>query len=273
MDTAAAPLTGHSAYRSSGTPLALTIDRWIYVFMAVWFIAITLTGFIPDALMKIAQVNAGERPPFPVILHVHAVLMGTFLLVLLTQSTLVATGRQAYHQRLGIAGMVLAAALVVAGFLLVPTIYQQVWDGMQAAPPPARPQLAQVLRVLDDIMLVQMRIGLLFVVFIGVAFYARSKDAGLHKRLMFLAVAIALPAAFDRITWAPTTLPGSPLSADLYVLLAVAPMFVWDVVRTRTIHRAYVLWLALNAPFVVATHLLWDTAWWHAVAPKLVGVA
>jgi hypothetical protein len=40
----------------SGTPRAHSIDRWIFVFMAAWFIAIVLTGFIPDALMKVAMV-------------------------------------------------------------------------------------------------------------------------------------------------------------------------------------------------------------------------
>jgi hypothetical protein len=272
MNTTATPLAGQSAYHSSLTPLALTIDRWIYVFMASWFIAIVLTGFIPDSLVKIAQVNAGERAPFPVILHVHAVLMGSFLLLLLAQAALVATGRQAFHQRLGIAGVVIAAGLVVAGFLLVPTTYRQLWDGMQAAPPAVRSQIQQGLLVFDNIMLVQIRVGILFTLLVGVAVYSRWHDSELHKRLMYLAVAIALPAAFDRITWAPTTLPGSPLSMDLYVLLAVAPMFAWDVVRTRTVHRAYVLWLALNAPFVIATYLLWDSAWWHATARKLMGV-
>ena len=67
----------------SGTPRAHAIDRWIYVFMAAWFIVIVLVGFIPDAMMKVAMVKAGARPPFPPILHVHAVLMGSFLLLLL----------------------------------------------------------------------------------------------------------------------------------------------------------------------------------------------
>ena len=39
----------------SGTPRAHAIDRWIYVFMAVWFIVIVLVGFIPDAMMKVAR--------------------------------------------------------------------------------------------------------------------------------------------------------------------------------------------------------------------------
>jgi hypothetical protein len=45
----------------------------------VSFIVITLTGFIPDSLQKIAAVQSGARPPFPVVLHMHAVLMGSFL--------------------------------------------------------------------------------------------------------------------------------------------------------------------------------------------------
>src|SRR6476660_219209 len=93
----------------SGTPRAHAIDRWIYVFMAAWFIVIVLVGFIPDAMMKVALVKAGARPPFPPILHVHAVLMGSFLLLLLAQTWLMATGRKALHMQLGIVGIVLAA--------------------------------------------------------------------------------------------------------------------------------------------------------------------
>ena len=43
----------------SGTPRAGFIDRWIYVFTAASFVVITLVGFIPDAMMKVAMVQAG----------------------------------------------------------------------------------------------------------------------------------------------------------------------------------------------------------------------
>ena len=106
-----------------GSPLARAIDRWIYVFTAASFVVIALTGFIPDSLTKIAAVQAAERPPFPLVLHMHAVLMGSFLLLLLAQTTLMATGRSDQHRRLGLAGMVIAPALVVVGFILAPTMY------------------------------------------------------------------------------------------------------------------------------------------------------
>src|SRR5213076_646987 len=95
----------------SGTPRAHAIDRWIFVGMAAWFIAITLAGFIPDSIMKVGMVRAGARPPFPIVLHMHAILMGSFLLTLLTQTWLMATGRKARHMQIGVLGMALAVAL------------------------------------------------------------------------------------------------------------------------------------------------------------------
>src|SRR5947209_20380625 len=72
----------------SGTQRAHAIDRWIYVFMAAWFIVIVLVGFIPDAMMKVAMVKAGARPPFQLVLIIHAVLMESFLLLLVARPSL-----------------------------------------------------------------------------------------------------------------------------------------------------------------------------------------
>lgn len=256
----------------SGTPRAGFIDRWIYVFSAASFVAIVLTGFIPDSVMKIAAVRTGEHPPFPLVLHMHAVLMGSFLLLLLTQTWLVATGRCDLHRRVGIAAFVIAPALVLVGLILVPTIYHQIWNALQTAPPETRAKLQQTLLVKENIMLLQLRIGILFSLFLFIALRARGKNAGIHKRMMILATAMALPAAFDRITWIPSTMPLSPISPDLYTLLVVSPMFMWDVIRNRSVHPAYWIWLGINLPFAAAVHGLWDTPWWHSVAPRLLGV-
>lgn len=256
--------------QSPASQLGLAIDRWIWAFMAASFVAITLTGFIPDSLMKVEMVRVGARAPFPPLLHVHAVLMGAFLLLLLAQTTLMATGRREWHMLLGSVAFLLVPAIVVVGFLLVPTIYQQVWNAAQAAPAPAQEQLRHLLAFLDNIAILQLRIGILFPICIGLALHARRKDAGFHKRMMLLATVLPLPAAIDRISWLPTTLPGAPLATDLYTLLAISPMFLWDVVRHRTVHRAYWVWLALFLPFAVAAHLLWDKPGWHALASQVL---
>lgn len=275
MATIAQPIVdaGYVPDNLSGTPRAHPIDRWIFVFMAAWFIVIVLAGFIPSSLAKIAAVQAGERPPFPWILHVHAGLMGSFLLLLLAQTSLMATGRYHMHRRLGLAAMVLAPALVIAGFVLVRTTYLGLWGAAAAAPPEAAAELRRIVLHFDNIMLLQIRIGLLFPLFLFIGLRARGADAGMHKRMMFLATAMALPAGIDRIPWLPTTLPASPLGPDFYTLVAVLPMFAWDVARNRRVHPAYWIWLAINLPFAVAVHGLWDTQWWHGAAPRLMGVA
>ena len=258
--------------RLSGTPRAHALDRWIFVIMAAWFIVITLTGFIPDSVMKIEMVRAGARPPFPLILHLHAVLMGSFLLFLLSQTWLVATGRCETHRKIGPIGGVLAIALVIVGFVLVPTIYRSVWGAAHFGPPAAAEAMTAFLPDLDNIALLQFQIGLLFPILLFLGLRARQRDSGFHKRMMVIAPATALPAAFDRITWIPHTFPESPLSANLYVLLALAPMFAWDVIRNRRIHPAYVVFLAVAIPTNILVHALWDTAWWHATVPRIMGV-
>ena len=258
--------------RLSGTPRAHALDRWIYVITAASFIAIVLAGFIPNSLYQIAAIEAGRRPPFPLATHAHAVLMGSFLLLLLAQTTLVATGRSALHQKLGLASLVIAPAIVVVGFILVPTNYYGVWGGANFGPPEVRAQLREVQSILDNIMLLQFRIGILFPLFLWIGLRARGKDDGLHKRMMILATAVALPAGIDRIPWLPTTMPFSPVGPDFWTIVAVSPMFLWDVIRNRYVHRAWWIWLGIFAVVAVPVHMLWDTPWWHATARMLMGV-
>lgn len=255
----------------SGTPRAHSIDRWIFVFMAGWFIAIVLIGFIPDAIMKIGLVQAGKRPPFPLIMHVHAVAMGSFLLLLLTQAWLMATGRRELHMRVGVAAFAFVPILVVVGIILAPTIYHQVWNMAQTAPQDARPLLQQRLLQLENILLIQTQAGILFAIFMLIALKARATNAGMHKRMMFLATAVPLPAAIDRMSWLPNTLPASPWGTDLYILAALSPLFLWDVARNRRVHEAYLVWLALYVPSALLAYRLWDTPWWHATARQIMG--
>jgi hypothetical protein len=256
----------------SGTPRAHSIDRWIFVFMAAWFIAIVLTGFIPDALMKVAMVKAGARPPFPLVLHMHAVLMGSFLLLLLAQSVMMATGRNALHQQVGIAAFVLAPAIVVVGFILAPTMYYQVWGGAHFGPPQVRAALAPVVPLVENILLLQINAGLLFALFITLAVRARATDAGMHKRMMFLGTAVPLGAAIDRMTWLPTSMPANPWANFAWVMVAVAPLFLWDVVRNRRVHDAYWIWFAIFLPAAALVVFAWDTPWWHATARWIMRV-
>jgi hypothetical protein len=185
---------------------------------------------------------------------------------------LAATGRIEQHKRLGLAGMVIAPALVIVGLILVPTNYHILWDAVQASTGAVRADKLITLKVWENIMLLQLRVGILFPLFLAIGLKARAGDAGLHKRMMILATAMPLPAGIDRIPWLWSTMPWSPLSADLFTMLAVSPMFAWDVIRNRRVHQAYWIWLGIFLPTSVLMVVLWDTPWWHATARAIMGV-
>jgi hypothetical protein len=174
--------------------------------------------------------------------------------------------------QLGLAGMVLAPALVIVGFILSPTMYHLSWDAAQAATGAARVAALKAVGGAENTMLLQIRSGLLFAILIFIGLRARATDPGFHKRMMILAIAPALGAGLARIAWLPTTLPASAASQDIGVLTLIAPMLAWDLIRNRSVHQAYWVWLAFALPASLALHLLWDTPWWHATARAIMGV-
>ncbi|HEX2793752.1 MAG TPA: hypothetical protein VHN58_04915 [Croceicoccus sp.] len=251
-------------------PLIRLIDKWIYVFMAAFLVVIVLVGFVPHSLDMLAAVDRGQRPGLPTAMHIHAVLMGSWMMLLLAQTTLMASGRGGMHMQLGLAGMVLAPALVIAGLVLVPTNLR-IWSAFGAAgSDEMQREVQQFLHVMTNIALLQLRIAICFLALVFLGLRARRHDGELHKRLMVLATTVPLPAAFDRMTFLPHTLPQSPLTADLWPLFAIAPMFLWDLYRRRRIHRAYRIWAAFMVPTGIAVNLLWDSSWWHEVAPGVL---
>lgn len=117
-------------------------------------------------------------------------------------------------------------------------------------------------------MLLQVRVGMLFPLFLAIGLRARKLDAGLHKRMMLLASAIPLGAGLDRMTWLPTT--ATSVATDLYILAAVAPMFLWDLIRNHRVHRAYLLWFVVYLPASALVWSQWDTPRWHSIARALL---
>jgi hypothetical protein len=219
-------------------------------------------------------VRAGMMPPLPAVLHVHAVLMGSWLMLLLAQTTLLATGRRAFHMQLGVAGMVLAPLMVATGFVLVPTMVSYNWAMIDAAPPEALEWGAERTKMfLSSLVAAQIMIGVLFATLVAWAMSARRRDAGMHKRLLFLATAMPLAAAIDRISWLPQSYPESPLSPLAWPVVWIMPMFLWGLYRLRRIHKAYFVWGALYAPCAVVLSMLWWSPGWIAFVQRILGLA
>ena len=158
------------------------------------------------------MVRPGQRPPFPLVMHVHAVLMGSFLLLLLAQTVMVATGRNALHKQVGIAAFVLVPALVVVGFILAPTMYYQVWGGAHFGPPAgSRERWRRSCRSWRTSCCCRSAPGFCSRCSSRSRSSARASNAGLHKRMMILATAVPLGASIDRMGWLPIEHAGEPV--------------------------------------------------------------
>jgi hypothetical protein len=261
---------------SIATPVPLSrriCDRHVFVFTAAFFVVLTLAGFVPSSLEKINAVQTGQRPPFPLELHVHAALMGTWLLVLLAQSALIASGRRAWHRALGILGALLLPAIVVSGLLLIQVTWAGLWSPAAAAMP--ADVLAETRTFVTNLLLLQGRALFGFSLFLAWALWVRRTDPESHRRLVLLGTAIPVLAGIDRLTmslgW--TTMPGSPLALDFYLLVIVLPVLGWDLVRHRQVHPATRVWLLVNLPLALLTNVLWNSPWWLNNAPRILGVA
>jgi uncharacterized membrane protein YozB (DUF420 family) len=255
----------------AASALARLADRWVYVFMAGLFIITALVGFIPESVAILTEVRSHARPPLPLVMHMHAVLMGSWLLLLFAQAVLVATGRRSLHRKIGLVALVLVTVILVSMVSLVRIGFEGVviTSTAHAADPV---ETANLRLLFSSLLPEQVRAALFFGIFTTWGMWVRNRDSQAHKRLMLMATLMPLPAAIDRIEWLPSTMPASPDSSSLYMLLWLSPVLIYELLRHGRLHRVYVIGLLLNLPFVIAGHILASSPWWIATAPRLVGV-
>ena len=221
-------------------------DRVFYSGMAIWMTLTALIGFAKTYYLN--PVLGGNvtisGKPYSTAVHVHAAVFTLWLLVLVTQTTLVAARRVALHRKLGIFGGTLAATMVVVGVM---TAFERARLG--AAPQGANP-FAFLAVPLGDIAT--------FAVFIAAAFWWRN-DKEKHKRLVVLASTCLMTAAWAR--W-PGVLPLGPLGYYSLTLLFPIAGMVYDKVTRGKVHPVY-LWgtalIVLAVPVRIA--LIMSPAW------------
>jgi hypothetical protein len=229
-------------------------DRPIFLVMAWLLFATAVAGFAPSS----AAILSG-RTTVPLVVHVHAACMFSWLLLLVTQASLVATGRLRLHQTLGVASFVVAPAVLAAMITVTIVRYGAMSDAGYGD-------------VASDILLLQIRSIVLFPTFFIWAIATRRTTPDMHKRMMLLATLVLIDAAIARMPWLPWNVTRT--SYDIvhgYLLLVLAPALLFDLIRLGRVHRAYVIGLALLLPWMVATSFLWDSPGWLRTAPLLMG--
>lgn len=235
-------------------------DRWIWAFTAALFLAAVLAGFIPSSIQKVQAIQAQQRPPFAWFLHIHAVAMGSWMLVLLAQAWLMATGQRRWHVSLGMASLALASLLQVMLLVMVGPLLARIL-ALQA-PLSANSFVLGVLGV-------QMKSAVLFPIFYLWGFLARHSSPDTHRRMMLLATASLIDAGTKRIPGADALMQELGLkwlgldsvfdSSLAWVLMLLLPALLHDLFRRGRIHHAWVVGIALLLASYAIAHVLGAT--------------
>ena len=171
-----------TASRKSLAPGQL-FDRRLFGAAAIVFPLLVLFGFGRTYYLK-AFFNL---PPLPsMLVHVHGLLMTTWVVLFITQVCLIASRRVRQHRRLGYSSVGLAVLIVASG---IPTALRASKYGSPSFPPGVS-QLAFLIVPAFDLAL--------FVILFSAAIYFRRNPAT-HKRLMLLTAINFLPPALARI--------------------------------------------------------------------------
>jgi hypothetical protein len=229
-----------------------TGERIFYTGMAV---AILLTVFGGFSRTFYLRGYFQQIQPLIPLLIVHGIVFTSWIVLFIVQTSLVATKRTRTHMRLGVAGGVLAALMIVIG-----TITAIVRAKTAVSPIPGVNPLSFLTIPLGDL--------LVFGILIASAFYFRRKP-DIHKRVMLLATVAILPAAVARLPF-DFIQRGGPLMffglSDLFIL----PVLIYDIVTRGKPHRATVL----AAILIIASHplrlIIGGTHAWIAFATWLV---
>ena len=235
-------------------PIALAEPRF-YAGMAWLFVIVAITGFGPRSV----AIVRGLMPLPPLVVHLHAAVMASWVSLLAVQATLSLTGRMDLHRKAGMASL-LVGPLVLIMLIAVTVVRQNDAFGTPGGP------------FVNNILFLQLRSIVLFPTFLIWALRTRRTDPQTHKRMILMATLMLLDAAIARMGWLPyNSFPKSYFSIHMYLLLLLVPALLYDVIRTGRVHKAWLWGLGLTLPWVIATEFVWDTHWWREFGPKLVG--
>jgi hypothetical protein len=246
------PMTTVAA-RQSSRPVGAS-DRAFYSSMAISMAVTVFIGFAPSYYLRAfraAPLTVTGASTLSPLVHLHGALFTGWVVLFIVQTALVASHRTRVHQRLGIAGGLLAAAMVVVG---VGTAIAAAARG--SAPPGVDARAFMIVPLFDTA---------LFAGFVAAALWRRRQRES-HKRLMLLAYISIMAPAVARF---PGLLPYGPLAffglAFIFLLVAV----VYDFVSRRQVHPAYVWGGALLVVSVPARLILSGTQAWMSIADVL----
>ncbi len=226
-------------------------DHLFFSSMAFLMLATVFFGFARTYYL--AGVFSAPLPSF--IIHLHGAAFTCWILLLVTQTSLVSAGRVDVHRRLGIAGFLLAGLMVILGVLAATDSLVR-----SAGPAGRDPKFFYIIPLTDM---------LIFATLIFFALRSRSNPST-HKRLILVGTVALMIAAIAR--W-PIWGQRNPIRAALVSYVFLLLLVTYDLWSTRKIHRA-TIWAGAFLIFVQQIRIpIGRTAAWHAFATWVQSVA
>src|SRR3979490_1509956 len=182
-------------------------DHVFFSGMALLLLATVFVGF--GRTYYLAGVFHAALPSL--IVHLHGAAFSCWILLLVTQTSLVSAGRVDIHRRLGIAGFLLACLMVILGVLAATDSLVR-----EAGPPGRDPKFFYIIPLTDM---------LVFATLVFFAFRARSNPPA-HKRLILVATVALMIAAIAR--WPLALVHRNPIRAALLSYLLLLILVVYD---------------------------------------------
>jgi len=195
-------------------------DHVFFSGMALLLLVTIFVGFAPTYYLA----GVFHAPLPSLIIHLHGAAFTCWILLLVTQTSLVAGGRVDIHRRLGIAGFLLACLMVILGVLAATDSLVR-----GGGPPGSDPRIFYIVPLTDMV---------IFAVLIFFAFRFRSNPA-IHKRLILIATIGLSLAALAR--WPITFVHRKPLHAALVSYIFLILIVAYDLWSTHKLQRA-TLW-------------------------------
>lgn len=221
-------------------------DHLFFTSMIVLMLAAVFLGFARTYFLA----GVFHAPLPSTIIHIHGAVFSCWMLLVLTQTTLVSAHRVDIHRKLGLAGFGLASLMVVLGVLATADELRR----MGSIPPPPDMKAFAIVPLTSILM---------FGVFIALAYRAR-KDSPLHKRLILIAMIDMMTAGIAR--WPFAYVYQNVGHAVLVSCFFIVALVLYDLWSTHKIHRA-TLWGCLVVILVQQSReTIGATAAWHAFA-------
>ena len=223
-----------------------------HVFFPAMSVIIGVVVFIGFSRTYFLASVFHAKPLAAPIVHVHGAVFSAWIVLLITQTTLVRAGRTDLHRTLGLFASGLALLVFILGVLVAVEMLNRTWS----IPGFASPVIFAV--ALSEIF------G--FAVPTFAAFWMRRRSA-FHKRLILIGSIAMTTAGFGR--WPVAFLLHKPLPAMLAAFTLLALVVIYDLVMMRRVHRATALGVAWVVSIELAAVVVGPTVPWQKFAADL----